>query len=191
MKKPLFTGSGVAIVTPFTKETVDLPTLGKLLDFQMKNGTDAIIVCGTTGEASTMSYRERMRTIEFCVDHVDGRLPVIAGTGSNSTENALALSRDAERAGADGLLLVTPYYNKASQAGLIRHFQVIADGVDVPLILYDVPSRTGVTIAPETYAELAKHPNINGVKEAGGQFLQHSEDPEPVPGGLLHLVRQR
>ena len=160
MKKPLFTGSGVAIVTPFTKETVDLPTLGKLLDFQMKNGTDAIIVCGTTGEASTMSYRERMRTIEFCVDHVDGRLPVIAGTGSNSTENALALSRDAERAGADGLLLVTPYYNKASQAGLIRHFQVIADGVDVPLILYDVPSRTGVTIAPETYAELAKHPNI-------------------------------
>lgn len=140
MKKPLFTGSGVAIVTPFTKETVDLPTLGKLLDFQMKNGTDAIIVCGTTGEASTMSYRERMRTIEFCVDHVDGRLPVIAGTGSNSTENALALSRDAERAGADGLLLVTPYYNKASQAGLIRHFQVIADGVDVPLILYDVPS---------------------------------------------------
>ena len=170
MKKPLFTGSGVAIVTPFTKETVDLPTLGKLLDFQMKNGTDAIIVCGTTGEASTMSYRERMRTIEFCVDHVDGRLPVIAGTGSNSTENALALSRDAERAGADGLLLVTPYYNKASQAGLIRHFQVIADGVDVPLILYDVPSRTGVTIAPETYAELAKHPNINGVKEAGGNF---------------------
>ena len=122
MKKPLFTGSGVAIVTPFTKETVDLPTLGKLLDFQMKNGTDAIIVCGTTGEASTMSYRERMRTIEFCVDHVDGRLPVIA------------------------------------------------DGVDVPLILYDVPSRTGVTIAPETYAELAKHPNINGVKEAGGNF---------------------
>lgn len=175
MKKPLFTGSGVAIVTPFTKETVDLPTLGKLLDFQMKNGTDAIIVCGTTGEASTMSYRERMRTIEFCVDHVDGRLPVIAGTGSNSTENALALSRDAERAGADGLLLVTPYYNKASQAGLIRHFQVIADGVDVPLILYDVPSRTGVTIAPETYAELAKHPNINAVKEASGNISQVAE----------------
>ena len=170
MKKPLFTGSGVAVVTPFTKETVDLPTLGRLLDFQMKNGTDAIIVCGTTGEASTMSYRERMRTIEFCVDHVDGRLPVIAGTGSNSTENALALSRDAGRAGADGLLVVAPYYNKASQSGLIRHFQVIADGVDVPLILYDVPSRTGVTIAPETYAELAKHPNINGVKEAGGNF---------------------
>ena len=160
MKKPLFTGSGVAIVTPFTKETVDLPTLGKLLDFQMKNGTDAIIVCGTTGEASTMSYRERMRTIEFCVDHVDGRLPVIAGTGSNSTENALALSRDAERAGADGLLLVTPYYNKASQAGLIRHFQVIADGVDVPLILYDVPSRTGVTIAGGNFSNIQKTRNL-------------------------------
>ena len=170
MKDILFTGSGVAIVTPFHAGAVNFPAFGRLIDRQIDGGTDAIIVCGTTGEASTMSYRERMRTIEFCVDHVDGRLPVIAGTGSNSTENALALSRDAERAGADGLLLVTPYYNKASQAGLIRHFQVIADGVDVPLILYDVPSRTGVTIAPETYAELAKHPNINGVKEAGGNF---------------------
>lgn len=170
MKEILFTGSGVAIVTPFHAGAVNFPAFGRLIDRQIDGGTDAIIVCGTTGEASTMSYRERMRTIEFCVDHVDGRLPVIAGTGSNSTENALALSRDAERAGADGLLLVTPYYNKASQAGLIRHFQVIADGVDVPLILYDVPSRTGVTIAPETYAELTKHPNINGVKEAGGNF---------------------
>ena len=141
MKKPLFTGSGVAIVTPFTKETVDLPTLGKLLDFQMKNGTDAIIACATTGESPVLNHEEHCKALEY-----------------------------AERAGADGLLLVTPYYNKASQAGLIRHFQVIADGVDVPLILYDVPSRTGVTIAPETYAELTKHPNINGVKEAGGNF---------------------
>ena len=170
MKKPLFTGSGVAIVTPFTKETVDLPTLGKLLDFQMKNGTDAIIVCGTTGEASTMSYRERMRTIEFCVDHVDGRLPVIAGTGSNSTENALALSRDAERAGADGLLLVTPYYNKATQMGLIKHYEYIADRVDLPIILYNVPSRTGVSFTAETYKALSENPKINGVKEASGNF---------------------
>ena len=172
MKKPLFTGSGVAIVTPFTKETVDLPTLGKLLHFQMKNGTDAIIVCGTTGEASTMSYRERMRTIEFCVDHVDGRLPVIAGTGSNSTENALALSRDAERAGADGLLLVTPYYNKASQAGLVAHFTAIAKSVSLSCILYNVPSRTGCNLLPATLAELAKLPNINGVKEASGNLAQ-------------------
>lgn len=170
MRSPLFTGSGVAIVTPFTTDTVDLTVLGRLLDFQLANGTDAIIVCGTTGEAATMSYRERMRTIEFCVEHVDGRVPVIAGSGSNATETALALSRDAERAGADGLLVVTPYYNKASQTGLIRHFSAVADGVGVPVILYNVPSRTGVNIAPETYAALAKHPNINGVKEASGNL---------------------
>lgn len=170
MRQPLFKGSGVAIVTPFNNETVDLPVLGRLLDFQLENGTDAIVVCGTTGEASTMTYHERMRTIEFCVEHVDGRVPVIAGSGSNSTEIAVTLSRDAERAGADGLLLVTPYYNKATQAGLIRHYQVIADAVSKPCVLYNVPSRTGVNIAPETYAELAKHPNINGVKEASGNF---------------------
>ena len=170
MRKPLFTGSGVAIVTPFHHETVDLPALGKLLDFQLENGTDAIIVCGTTGEAATMTYRERMRTIEFCAEHVDGRVPVIAGSGSNATEVAVTLSKDAERAGADGLLLVTPYYNKATQAGLVRHYRCLADAVSSPCILYDVPSRTGVTIAPETYAELAKHPNIVGVKEASGNL---------------------
>ena len=170
MREPLFTGSGVAIVTPFTNETVNFAALGRLLDFQLQNGTDAVIVCGTTGEATTMSYHERMRTIEFCVERVDGRVPVIAGSGSNATETAVTLSRDAERAGADGLLVVTPYYNKASQKGLIRHYTAIADAVDRPVILYDVPSRTGVTIAPETYAELAKHPNINGVKEASGNL---------------------
>lgn len=170
MKQPIFTGSAVAIVTPFNNETVDLPALGRLIDFQLENGTDAIVVCGTTGEATTMTYRERMRAIEFCAEHVDGRVPVIAGSGSNSTEVAIALSRDAERAGADGLLLVTPYYNKASQPGLIRHYQVVADAVTKPCILYNVPSRTGVNIAPETYAELAKHPNINGAKEASGNF---------------------
>lgn len=170
MKEPLFTGSGVAIVTPFTKESVDLPALGRLIDYQLENGTDAIVVCGTTGEAATMSYRERMRTVEYCIHYVDGRIPVIAGTGSNNTENAIALSRDAESAGADGLLIVTPYYNKATQQGLIRHYETIADTVDTPIILYDVPSRTGVTIAPETYAVLAKHPNILGVKEASGNF---------------------
>lgn len=170
MKQPIFTGSGVAIVTPFNRETVDLSVLGRLLDFQLENRTDAIIVCGTTGEASTMTYRERMKTIEFCVEHIAGRVPVIAGSGSNSTEVAIALSKDAERAGADGLLVVTPYYNKASQAGLIRHYQVLADTVNVPIILYNVPSRTGVNIAPESYAELAKHPNIIGTKEASGNL---------------------
>ena len=170
MKQSIFTGSGVAIVTPFNRETVDLSALGRLLDFQLENRTDAIIVCGTTGEASTMTYRERMKTIEFCVEHIAGRVPVIAGSGSNSTEVAIALSKDAERAGADGLLVVTPYYNKASQAGLIRHYQVLADAVNVPIILYNVPSRTGVNITPESYAELAKHPNIIGTKEAGGNL---------------------
>ena len=170
LRKPLFTGSGVAIVTPFTKDTVDLDAFGRLIDFQMANGTDAVIVCGTTGEASTMTYGERMRTIEYCVERVNGRVPVIAGSGSNATPNAIALGRDAERAGADGLLVVTPFYNKATQAGLVKHYTAIADVATKPIILYDVPSRTGVTIAPETYAELAKHPNINGVKEAGSNL---------------------
>ena len=170
MRKPLFTGSGVAIVTPFTKDAVDLDAFGRLIDFQLANGTDAVIVCGTTGEASTMTYGERMRTIEYCVERINGRVPVIAGSGSNATPNAIALGRDAVRAGADGLLVVTPFYNKATQAGLVKHYTAIADAAEKPIILYNVPSRTGVTIAPETYAELAKHPNINGVKEAGSNL---------------------
>ena len=170
MKEPIFTGSGVAIITPFRREAVNLNAMGRLLDFHLANGTDAVVVCGTTGEASTMTYRERMRTIEFCANHVAGRIPVIAGSGSNSTEIAATLSKDAQQAGADGLLVVTPYYNKATQAGLIRHYNAVADSVDLPVILYNVPSRTGVSIAPETYAELAKHPNICGVKEASGDL---------------------
>ena len=170
MKQPIFTGSAAAIVTPFKEGCVDLESLGNLLDFQLENGTDAIVVCGTTGEASTMTYRERAETIAFCVQHVGGRVPVIAGSGSNSTENAVTLSREAERQGADGLLVVTPYYNKATQAGLHRHYWTIADAVSLPIILYSVPSRTGVAIAPETYAALAQHPNIAGVKEASGSL---------------------
>ncbi|MBQ8390610.1 MAG: 4-hydroxy-tetrahydrodipicolinate synthase [Oscillibacter sp.] len=170
MKDCIFTGVGTAIITPFKGGMIDYNALGRQLDFQLQGGADAIIVCGTTGEASTMSYHERMRTIEYCVDHVAGRIPVIAGSGSNSTENAIALSRDAQRSGADGLLVVTPYYNKATQAGLVRHFTVMADAVDIPLILYSVPSRTGVAIAPETYLALSRHPNILGTKEASGNF---------------------
>ena len=170
MKQPIFTGSGAAIITPFTSETVDYPALRRLIDFQLLGKTDAIIVCGTTGEAATMSYVERMRAIETTVRHVDGRVPVIAGTGSNSTENAITLSKDAALAGVDGLLVVTPYYNKATQLGLVQHYYAIADAVGLPLIVYHVPSRTGVTIAAETYAELARHPNIVGVKEASGNF---------------------
>ena len=170
MRQPIFTGSAVAIVTPFKESGVDLDALGNLLDFQLENGTDAIVVCGTTGEASTMTYRERAEAIEFCVRHVGGRVPVIAGSGSNSTENAVTLSREAERCGAGGLLVVTPYYNKASQAGLLRHFQAVASSVSLPILLYSVPSRTGVSITPETYAALAKIPNIVGVKEASGNL---------------------
>lgn len=170
MKQPIFTGSAVAIITPFKEHGVDLDALGKLLDFQLENGTDAIVVCGTTGEASTMTYQERSETVAFCVRHVGGRVPVIAGSGSNSTENAAALSREAERRGADALLVVTPYYNKASQAGLLRHYRTIADAVSLPIILYNVPSRTGVSIAPETCAALAEHPNIAGIKEASGNL---------------------
>lgn len=170
MKHPIFTGSAVAIVTPFKDGGVDFETLGELLDFQLENGTDAVVVCGTTGEASAMTYQERSEAVAFCVRHVGSRVPVIAGSGSNSTENAVTLSREAERRGADALLVVTPYYNKATQAGLLRHYRTIADAVSLPIILYNVPSRTGVSVAPETYAALAEHPNIAGVKEASGNL---------------------
>ena len=181
MKKPVFTGSGVAIATPFTSDTVDYDALKRLLDFQLEGGTDAVIVCGTTGEAATMSYVERMRTIETVVRHVDGRIPVIAGTGANNTENAITLSKDAALAGVDGLLVVTPFYNKATQKGLVRHYTAIADAVTKPMILYNVPGRTGVKCTAETYAALAKHPNIQGVKEASGDLALVQKTRELCP----------
>lgn len=181
MKAPLFTGCGVAVITPFTSDTVDYAALRRLLDFQLDGGVDAVIVCGTTGEAATMSYAERTRTIETVVRHVDGRVPVIAGTGANSTETAITLSKDAVLAGVDGLLVVTPFYNKATQRGLVRHYEAIAGAVTRPVILYDVPSRTGVKCAPETYAKLAEHPNIIGVKEASGDFAQIQRTRELCP----------
>lgn len=181
MKKPIFTGSAAAVATPFTGSGVDFPALQKHLDFLLENGTDALVVCGTTGEAATMSYEERMETVEAVVRHVDGRVPVIAGTGSNNTENAIALSRDAVSAGADGLLVVTPFYNKATQRGLIRHFAAVADSAERPVILYNVPSRTGVKCAAETYAQLAGHPNIQGVKEASGDLALVQKTRELCP----------
>ncbi len=181
MKKPIFTGSAAAAATPFTGSGVDFPALRKHLDFLLENGTDALVVCGTTGEAATMSYEERMETVEAVVRHVDGRVPVIAGTGSNNTENAIALSRDAVSAGADGLLVVTPFYNKATQRGLIRHFAAVADSAERPVILYNVPSRTGVKCAAETYAQLAGHPNIQGVKEASGDLALVQKTRELCP----------
>ena len=181
MKKPIFTGSAAAVATPFTGSGVDFPALRKHLDFLLENGTDALVICGTTGEAATMSYQERMETVEAAVRHVDGRVPVIAGTGSNNTENAIALSRDAVSAGADGLLVVTPFYNKATQKGLVRHFAAVADKAEKPVILYNVPSRTGVKCAAETYAQLAGHPNIQGVKEASGDLALVQKTRELCP----------
>ena len=181
MKQPVFTGSGVAIVTPFTSDGVDYAALSDLLEFQLANGTDAVIVCGTTGEAATMSAAERARTIETAVRTVDGRVPVIAGTGANCTETAAAQSREAVALGADAVLVVTPYYNKATQRGLVRHYQTVADAVTKPVILYNVPSRTGVKCAAETYAALSAHPNIVGVKEASGDFALIQKTRELCP----------
>ena len=170
MKTPIFTGCGVAIVTPFRDGEVDYSTFRQLIDWQVESGTDAIVVCGTTGEAATLTPAERRKVIEVCVEQVNRRVPVIAGSGSNNTSHAVELSREAEKLGADGLLVVTPYYNKATQKGLVRHYFTIADAVEPPIIVYNVPSRTGVKCTAETYAILAEHPNINGVKEASGDF---------------------
>lgn len=172
MKQPIFTGSCVAIVTPFRDGAIDYQKLGELIDYQINNGTSAITICGTTGESSTQTVEEHMEAIEFTIRYAAHRCKVIAGTGSNDTQTALKLSMHADKAGADGLLLVTPYYNKATQKGLIQHYTYIADRVNTPMILYNVPSRTGVGFTVDTYKELSKHPMINGVKEASGSDSQ-------------------
>ena len=170
----IFEGSGVALVTPFKENgEVDFDKMKELVEFHIANGTDAIIVCGTTGEASTLSHEEHLACIKACVEYVDHRIPVIAGAGSNCTGTAIYLSTEAESYGVDGLLLVTPYYNKATQNGLIAHFTAIANSVKIPIILYNVPSRTGCNIQPETAVTLAKTvPNIVGIKEASGNIAQ-------------------
>ncbi|MBQ8040765.1 MAG: 4-hydroxy-tetrahydrodipicolinate synthase [Lachnospiraceae bacterium] len=168
----IFTGAGVAIATPFYDNgEVNYDSFAKLIEFQIANNTDAIIVCGTTGEASTLSHEEHLAVIKFCVEKVAGRIPVVAGTGSNCTETAIYLSQEAEKYGVDGLLVVTPYYNKATQKGLYEHFKMIADSVKVPIILYNIPGRTGVGMKPETIVSLCNDvENIVGVKEASGNF---------------------
>lgn len=172
-KKRIFTGAGVAIVTPMNADgSVNYEAMGQLIEQQVQGGTDAIIVCGTTGESSTLTDEEHRRVIQFTVAQVNHRIPVVAGTGSNDTAYCLELSQEAEKMGVDGLLLVTPYYNKCSQKGLIRHYLTVADAVDLPMILYSVASRTGVNILPETLKELSKHPNIVAVKEASGSISQ-------------------
>lgn len=172
MKKSVFIGCGTALVTPFTEDGINFEELKRLLEFQIEQGVDSIIICGTTGESSTMSIQEKKDVIEFTVKVVNKRIPVIAGTGGNNTKEVIKLSEYAEESGVDGLLLVTPYYNKTTQAGLIAHYTEIASNVSLPIILYNVPSRTGVNIEPETCLALSKIPNIVGIKEASGNISQ-------------------
>lgn len=176
MKKTIFTGVGTAIATPMSADgSINYEEFGRMLDFQVSGGADAVVVCGTTGEASTMPDEEHLECIGYAVKRIAGKIPVIAGTGSNDTAHAISLSKRAEKLGADGLLQVTPYYNKTSQRGLVKHFTAIADSVNIPIVLYNVPSRTGVNISIDAYKELAKHPNIVATKEASGNFTLAAE----------------
>ncbi|MBR3870944.1 MAG: 4-hydroxy-tetrahydrodipicolinate synthase [Clostridia bacterium] len=171
MKKTIFTGAGVAIVTPFNPDmSVNYEKLGELIDWQIANKTDAIVICGTTGESSALSLEEHEEVVKYAIDHVAGRVPVVASSGSNDTAAAVQLSKSAKEAGADGLLMVTPYYNKTTQVGIVKHYEKVASEVDLPIIVYNVPSRTGFGIKPETYVELAKIPTVTAVKEANGDI---------------------
>lgn len=173
----IFTGAGVAIVTPMYEDgTINYDKLGELLDYQINNSTDAIVICGTTGEASTLTHEEHLEAIKFTADYVNKRIPVIAGTGSNCTETAVYLSKEAQKAGVDALLVVTPYYNKATQKGLIAHYETVAKSVDLPIIMYNVPGRTGCNIQPETAVILAKNvDNIVAIKAATGNLAQETK----------------
>lgn len=175
MKTPIFEGMASAIITPLNEKGIDYELFAKLIEWQIAEGIDGLVVCGTTGEGSTLSDEEHKSAIEFMVKQVNGRVPVIAGTGSNDTAYAVELTKHASLMGVDGVLTVTPYYNKATQKGLIKSFTQIADASSVPVILYNVPSRTGVNIAPKTVLELSKHPNINAIKEASGDISQIAE----------------
>lgn len=170
VKIPVFKGACTAIITPFNDGGIDYEALRRNLDFQYENGVSAVVVCGTTGENATLSSNEHEELVRRTVREVNGRMKVIAGVGSNNTQTALRHAEDAKFAGADAILMVTPYYNKTSQKGLIEHFSYVADRVDIPMILYNVPSRTGMSISADTYKTLSEHPNINGVKEASGDF---------------------
>lgn len=172
MKQIIFKGSATALVTPFNSDGINFDILRKLIDFQILEGSDSLVICGTTGESSTMSLEEKKSVIEFSVRIANRRIPIIAGTGGNNTKEVINLSKYAEKAGADALLLVTPYYNKTTQKGLVAHFSKIAENVNIPIILYNVPSRTGINIEPKTCLELSKIPNIVGIKEASGNISQ-------------------
>lgn len=171
----LFKGTATALITPFTNDGVDFPALDRLLDFQVENGVDALVILGTTGEPATMSLDEKKSVIEFVVKKLKGKLPIIVGSGANSTASAIEMSLLAEKMGADGLLVVTPYYNKCTQDGLVAHYTAIADAVNIPIICYNVPGRTGVNMLPATFAKIAKHKNVVAIKEASGNIEQIEE----------------
>ena len=182
----IFTGAGVALVTPFKEDlSVDYDQLEKFIDFQIDNGTDSIVICGTSGEASTMSHDEQIEVVSACVSHVNGRVPVIAGAGANCTDEALNLAKRSEKVGADALLVVTPYYNKATQKGLIEHYTAVAKSIDLPIIMYNVPGRTGCNIQPETAVKLAKEvDNIVAIKAATGNLAQETKTMALAEGCL-------
>lgn len=186
MKKIIFKGCGTAIITPFTKDGINFDEFRNLIEFQIKEGADSIIVCGTTGESSTMSIEEKKSAIKFAIDVANKRIPIIAGTGGNCTKSVIELSRYAESVGADALLIVTPYYNKTTQNGLIAHYTAIANSTNLPIILYNVPSRTGLNITPSTCLELSKFENIVAIKEASGNISQIAEIAE-LCGDNLHI----
>ncbi|MDD5131568.1 MAG: 4-hydroxy-tetrahydrodipicolinate synthase [bacterium] len=183
----MFSGSGTAIVTPFANGKVDFETLGKLIEFQIKNGIQVLVPCGTTGESATLTYEEHDQVIKFCVQQAKKRVKVLAGTGSNSTDEAIMLTKYAKEAGADGALLITPYYNKPTQEGMYRHFKKIAETVDIPQILYNVPGRTSVNLLPETVIRLSKVKNIVGIKEASGNLEQVSQIVQNVDRDFIVL----
>lgn len=185
MKQPVFEGVCTALVTPFQNGTVDMQKLEQLLDLQIQNGVSAVVVCGTTGESATLSTQEQLGLIAHAIQYTAGRIRVIAGTGSNDTAHAMEMSRVADAMGADGLLLVTPYYNKTTQAGLVDHYSRIADAVRCPVIVYNVPSRTGVNMTVDTYKALSRHPNINGVKEASGDLPKVQRTLDACGGDLF------
>ena len=184
MKKTVFKGVATALITPLNEQGVDYEAFGKLIDWQIESGVNALVVCGTTGECSTLTDDEHIAAIEFAVKRANKRVPIIAGTGSNDTAYAIWLTKEAEKAGADAALVVTPYYNKTTQRGLIAMFEAIADSSDLPLILYNVPSRTGVNIEPDTYVALSKHKNIVAIKEANGNISKIVETVSKLDGAL-------
>ena len=179
-KKLIFKGIATALITPLNENGVDFDKLGKLIDWQIEQGIDGLVICGTTGEAATMDDKEHLSVLDFAAQRINGRTAMIAGTGSNDTAHAIAMTKEAKKLGADAALLVTPYYNKTTQSGLIASFTATADAVDLPVLLYNVPSRTGVNIEPETYAKMADHPNIVGIKEANGNISKIVETAKLV-----------